>query len=250
MRAVLALLRLPVDDYLAGLEVLVGARSLPLGIGASVAALAAWWIYLPAHELLHALGCIAGGGTVTRLEIDAIYGAAWLQRVFPFIAVGSQYAGQLTGFDTGGSDLTFLLTDALPYALTIFIGVPALRAAARCPAGWGQAILFGASIPVALAPFISLAGDYYEMGSIIVSRLAALFVSGFAVERWRSDDLMLLIERLGALDPGAFDVAGVSAATVLGIALAFLTYASGVAWSRLFEQRRVMPPDTSRTPAV
>jgi hypothetical protein len=232
----LALLRLPVDDYLAGLERLLRARSWPAGLAAVAAALAAWWIYLPVHELLHALGCIAGGGSVSRLEIDAIYGAAWLQRVFPFVAVGSRYAGQLTGFDTGGSDLTFMLTDALPYALTVFVGVPALRAAARRPPGWRQALLFGASLPLALAPFISLAGDYYEMGSILVSRLAAALVPGFAVERWRSDDLFLLLERLPA--PGALDAAGVAAATALGTALAFATYAAGVAWSRLIDSHR------------
>ncbi|MBX3027770.1 hypothetical protein KF840_22980 [bacterium] len=223
-----ALLRLPVDDYLAGLEVLLRAPSRATPLAAAAAAVAAWWLYLPAHELLHALGCLAGGGTVTRLEIDAMYGAAWLQRVFPFVAVGSRYAGQLTGFDTRGSDLTYLLTDALPYALTILIGVPALRAAARRPAGWGQALLFGAALPVALAPFISLAGDYYEIGSIIVSRLVATVRPGFDPARWRGDDLALLVERLGTLDPGRLDMAGVAASTLLGTALAFLTYAAGV----------------------
>lgn len=222
---VAALLRLPVDDYLAALEVLLRGRSWATGLAALAAALAAWWIYLPAHELLHALGCVAGGGSVDRLEIDAIYGAAWLQRIFPFVAVGSQYAGQLTGFDTRGSDLTFLLTDALPYVLTIGIGVPALRAAGRRPAGWGQALLFGAALPVAFAPFISLVGDYYEMGSIIVSRLVAVAQPGFDVARWRGDDLLLLVDRLN--DPGVVDLAGVAASTILGTALAFLTYAAG-----------------------
>ena len=211
---VLALLRLPLDDYLAALDPLLRGRSWVAALAAVAAAGAAWWIYLPAHELLHALGCVAGGGTVSRLEIDAMYGAAWLQRVFPFVVVGSRYAGQLTGFDTHGNDLTYLLTDALPYALTILIGVPAFRAAGRRPPGIGQALLFGAALPVALAPFISLAGDYYEMGSIVVSRLVAALVPGFAPERWRSDDLALL-----------------------GIALAFLTYAAGLAWSRWLERR-------------
>lgn len=223
-----ALLRQPVDDYLAGLDVLLRAPSRAMPLAAAVAAVAAWWIYLPAHELLHALGCAAGGGTVTRLEIDAMYGAAWLQRVFPFVAVGSRYAGQLTGFDTHGSDLVYLLTDALPYALTILIGVPALRAAARRPPGWGQALLFGAALPVALAPFISLAGDYYEMGSIIVSRLAAAVRPDFDPTRWRGDDLALVIDRLGPLDPGVGDLAGIVASALLGTVLAFLTYAAGV----------------------
>ena len=238
----LALLRLPLDDYLAGLEILLRGRSLASGLLAVVAAVAAWWIYLPAHELLHALGCIAGGGTVTRLEIDAMYGAAFLQRIFPFVTVGSAYAGQLTGFDTHGNDFTYLLTDALPYALTVLIGVPALRAAAHRPPGAGQAVLFGAALPVALAPFISLAGDYYEMGSIVVSRLVAAVVPGLPLERWRSDDLALLVDRLRGLDAGALDVVGVLVSTLLGIALAFLTYAAGVAWSRWLEGRAPAEP--------
>lgn len=234
---VLALLRLPLDDYLAALDALLRGRSWRAGGAAVVAAVAAWWIYLPAHELLHALGCVAGGGTVTRLEIDAAYGAAWLQRLFPFVAVGSRYAGQLTGFDTRGSDLTYLLTDALPYALTVLLGVPALRAAGRRPPGLRQALLFGAALPVALAPFISLAGDFYEMGSIPVSRLAAVLTPGVAPERWRSDDLALLVDRLRGLDPGGLDVVAVAASALLGIALAFLTYAAGAAWSGWLERR-------------
>jgi hypothetical protein len=233
----LALLRPPLDDYLAALETLLRGRSVAAGIVAVGAAVAAWWIYLPAHELLHALGCVAGGGTVTRLEIDAMYGAAWLQRVFPFITVGSRYAGQLTGFDTHDNDFTYLLTDALPYALTVFIGIPALRAAGRRPPGLGQALLFGASLPVALAPFISLAGDYYEMGSIVISRLAAAVVPALPLARWRSDDLALLVDRLRGLEPTLLDVVGVTVSALLGIALAFLTYAAGVAWSRWLESR-------------
>ena len=233
-----ALLRLPIDDYLAGLEALLRGRSLAAGAAAVAAAVAAWWVYLPAHELLHALGCIAGGGTVTRLEIDAMYGAAWLQRLFPFVVVGSRYAGQLTGFDTGGSDLTYLLTDALPYALTILIGVPALRAAGRRPPGLAQAVLFGAALPVALAPFISLAGDYYEMGSIVVSRLAAVADPQLSPARWRSDDLFLLVDTLRGGDAGPFDAVIVTLAALLGTVLAFVTYAAGTAWARWLERRR------------
>jgi hypothetical protein len=237
----LALLRLPVDDYLAALETLVRGRSPAAAAAAVVAALAAWWVYLPVHELLHALGCVAGGGSVTRLEIDAMYGAAWLQRLFPFVAVGSRYAGQLTGFDTGGSDLTYLLTDALPYALTVLVGVPVLRAAGRRPPGLAQAVLFGAALPVALAPFVSLAGDYYEMGSIVVSRLAVLAAPSFTPDRWRSDDLLQLVVDLRGRDPGPLDVAVVSLAVLLGTALAVLTYAAGTAWARWLEGRRGGP---------
>jgi len=110
----LRILRLPLDDYLGALAVFAPTwdwRSLAVLIGAAVLS---WWVYVPLHELAHAFGCLLGGGTVTRLDIDPAYGAALLQRCFPFVNVGSDYAGQLKGFDTGGSDLTYLLTDFLP----------------------------------------------------------------------------------------------------------------------------------------
>jgi len=191
-RRLVALLRLPVDDYLAALDVFLRGISVPSGLAALLAALACWWIYLPVHELLHALGCVAGGGSVTRLEIDAIYGAA-----------------------------------------------------GRRHPGVGQAALFGAALPLALVPFGALAGDYYEMGSIIVSRLTALVVTDFPLERWRGDDLPLLIETLAGQGLSGLDVLGLSLSTLLGGALAFLTYAAGVAWSRLLE---TAPSATSASP--
>src|SRR4029077_11054814 len=148
-----------------------------------------WWLYVPLHELAHAWGCLLTGGRVTRLEIAEIYGAAWLARVFPYVTVGSEYAGRLSGFDTRGSDLVYLVTCALPFVLTVFVGVPLLRAAPEARGRRG-AIMLGASIPIAFAPFASLPGDYYEMGSILVSRMVAALVPGFAVDRWRSDDLI------------------------------------------------------------
>lgn len=196
---------------------------------------ASWWIYVPVHELAHVAGCLAGGGTVTRLDLDPLYGAALLARIFPFVRPGSDYAGQLTGFDTGGSDLTYLLTDFLPFVLTIVAGVPLLRLAAR--PGWSaqaRAVFLGVSIPLAMAPFISLTGDYYEMGSIVVSRAVAAFSPGFAVVRWRSDDLFKLVAgRFGAGgDGGIGDAAGMAAGLATGIILAFATYGAGSLWAR------------------
>ena len=230
----LKLLRLPLDDYLAAVDTCFTR----LGAGRAAAALlglvASWWIYVPIHELLHVAGCLIGGGEVTRLEMSPIYGAEFLRRFFPFIAVGSDYAGQLTGFDTKGSDVTYLLTDFLPFVLTVVLGVPLLRSAARERdrplAAW---LKLGVSIPIAYAPFISLTGDYYEMGSILVSRAASLAVPGFAPERWRSDDLFKLAAHLQETgDASAFDVAGVAAAFVLGLVLALATYALGHVCSR------------------
>jgi uncharacterized protein (DUF2062 family) len=190
---------------------------------------------VPVHELLHVAGCLLGGGEVTRLEMSPLYGAAFLRRIFPFIAVGSDYAGQLTGFDTKGNDLTYLLTDFLPFTLTILIGVPLLRSAARERerplAAW---LKMGAAIPIAFAPFISLTGDYYEMGSILVSRAVSLAVPGFALERWRSDDLLKLAgELLAAQDASLFDAAGVGLALLAGAVLALVTYGVGCAWANV-----------------
>jgi hypothetical protein len=192
----------------------------------AVSLLATWWLYVPLHELAHAWGCQLTGGRVARLEIAEIYGAAWLARVFPYVSAGSEYAGRLSGFDTRGSDLIYLATCALPFVLTVFPGVPLLRAVPRA-IGWRCPIMLGASIPIAFAPFASLAGDYYEMGSILVSRMVAAFVPGFAVERWRSDDLVKLVPAL-APDATVADALGVTASLLVGVALAFATYWAGV----------------------
>jgi hypothetical protein len=226
--------RLPIDDYLAALRPF--SEQLTAGRFAVMVAcaVATWWIYVPLHELAHAAGCVIGGGTVTQLDIDAVYGAAWLRQFFPFIHVGSEYAGRLSGFDTGGSDATYLLTDFLPFTLTIVLGVPLLRAAAQphhTPVM--QAALLGTALPLVVAPFNSLTGDYYEMGSIIVSRLVDFTSPGFDVGRWRADDLFKLVgERFGEDGAGgAGDALAIVAAFAIGCVLAWLTYAAGALWS-------------------
>src|SRR5262249_18384187 len=138
------LVRQPADDYLNALGLFLSGWRWSRAPILALAAGLTWWVYVPLHELAHAFGCMVGGGTVSRLDIDPLYGAALLQRVFPFVAVGSDYAGQLTGFDTRGSDLTYLLTDFLPFIATIIVGVPLLQAVGR--PGWSsaaQAALFG-----------------------------------------------------------------------------------------------------------
>ena len=226
----------PLRDWLDALEVCVragGGASIPVVVASL---LAAWWLYVPLHELAHAWGCVLAGGGVTRLEISEVYGAAWLARVFPFVTVGSEYAGRLSGFDRRGSDLTYLATCALPFVLTIFVGVPLLRAVPRVR-GWRSAIMLGAALPMAFAPFVSLPGDYYEMGSILVSRMVAVLVPGFAVDRWRSDDLFKLLSAL-APEARAADAAGVGASLLLGVALAWGTYWAGVLVSGWIRPRR------------
>lgn len=179
-----------------------------------------WWVYVPLHELFHAWGCLLTGGTVTRLEIDEVYGAAWLAGWFPYVTPGSDYAGRLSGFDTGGSDLVYLATVFAPYLLTVLVGVPVLALALK----YGRPGILGASVPWAYTPFLSLTGDYYELGSIVVSRAASPWLPE-APLRWRGDDLFLLIDTLGGL--GWDDVVGIAAAFLIGVATAILTFLAG-----------------------
>jgi hypothetical protein len=228
-------LRWPLDDFLSAFQrVLPEPPWLALSLVFLGFALS-WWIYVPAHELLHAIGCVGTGGTVVRLEIDPIYGAALLQHLFPFVAVGSEYAGQLTGFDTYGNDWIYLATDIAPFLLSIFVGIPLLRRLTFVERpGSMPGLLFGLSLPVALAPFTNLNGDYYEMGSIVASRLGRLIDSSLSLERWRSDDLAKTAGEL--LFQGAFslfDLAGLIVGLSIGVVLAFVTYGLG----RVFADR-------------
>lgn len=184
--------------------------------------LLAWWVYVPAHEFLHVLGCVATGGEVTRLEISPVYGGRLFARFFSFVVPHSEYPGRLSGFDTGGSDLVYLATDFAPYLLTVFVGVPLLPVSGR---GRALAVRTGVALPLALAPFVSVTGDFYEMGSILVSRVAAAAVPGFDPARWRGDDVLLLWSTLPS--PSWFDRAGMVASVLAGTVLAFVTYGAG-----------------------
>ncbi len=225
----------PFTDCLGAVEhclAPLGAWSIPV---VALSVVLTWWVYVPVHELLHALGCVVTGGSVSRLEIAPIYGAALVRRVFPFVVVGSDYAGRLSGFDTHGSDLTYLATDFFPYLLTVLVGVPLLRSAAASRSKpWTAAALFGVAFPLAYVPFLSLTGDYYEMGSILVSRLVRLWSPALPLERWRSDDLSKLLDTLSRGGLHAGDVAGVGASFLVGVVLCFATYWAGVGCARLF----------------
>lgn len=241
MHALLHIVRAPLDDYMAALNACLTRVSVAAVLAIVGGFLVSYWVYVPIHELLHVVGCVATGGEVTRLEMSPTYGAAALQKIFPFIAVGSDYAGQLTGFDTHGNDLTYLATDFTPFLLTILIGIPALRLVGTRPMRPLRAcVLLGVSLPVAFAPFISITGDYYEMGSIIVSRAVAWSVPSFPLARWRSDDLFKLGTTLFFSDApfAASDVAGVSASFVGGVMLIFATYWAGMQSARILGVRR------------
>ena len=230
----LALFRQPFDDVLACMDGIASAPRPYLALAATLLAMIlAWFVYTPIHELLHVLGCVATGGTVSELEIQPIYGGLLLARVFPFVVSGGEYAGRLSGFDTHGSDLVYLATDFAPYLLTVLIGVPALR---RC-AGHSRPLVFGGGVVVGLAPFYSLPGDYYEMGSILTTRAAAWLKPGAgpAYPGLRSDDVFALLgdvlerpSELGLAD-GETTIALflIGLAFAIGLVLAFLTYALG-----------------------
>lgn len=188
--------------------------------------LAGWWIYVPLHELLHAAACRLAGGEVTRLEIDAAYGGALLARVFPFVVPASDYAGRLSGFDTGGSDLTYLATDLGPFLLTLFPGVWGLRRAAASRNG----LLFGALLPFALAPFLSLTGDAYEIGSIVVTNLPP-WDDPAAREALRGDDLLARAGEISRSTGAPWG--GFLLAASLGVLWACLTYWLGDAVARV-----------------
>ncbi len=233
MRPLLRSLCVPFTDVLNGLDRCLdrGARGLLL---TALGLLAGWWIYVPLHELLHAAACRAAGGGVTRLEIDRVYGGALLARAFPFVVPASQYAGRLSGFETHGSDLIYLATDLGPFLLTLFPGVWALRKAAA--SRWE--ILFGAALPFALAPFLSLGGDAYEIGSILATRLPP-WAAPATRSLLRGDDLGKKIGELAGV-PGA-PWGGALLAVLLGTIWAFLTYALAGALARALGQGAIRP---------
>jgi hypothetical protein len=227
------LFRQPLDDLQDALDSQVVRAERPLAalFVFVLALVAAWWIYVPVHELLHAIGCRVTGGAVSRLEIAPEYGGALLAHVFPFVVSGGDYAGRLSGFDTHGSDLVYLATDAAPFLLSIVLGVPLLRA---CNRG-RRSVRFGAAVVLALAPFYSLTGDYYEMGSILVTRAATLAHGGGPLRfaPLRSDDVIRLVTRLWTqphdlqLDNPGGVVTGlviIGLSLLLGTILAFVTY--------------------------
>jgi len=237
------LIKAPVTDYLDALTA-AAEQSRDLLLILLWAALS-WWIYVPIHELLHAYGCLLSGGEVSRLEISPWYGADLLRQWFPFVVSGSDYAGQLTGFDTKENDLIYLVTVLLPFVLTIIPGVPLLLWSAAQTSKAKARMGLGLAIPLAYAPFVSLTGDYYESGSILVTRLAGWWSPGMPLERWRSDDLFLLAERLffSGQAFGTTDVVIVTAAALVGLLGAFLTYGLGRSAARLLLSRHTKSLD-------
>lgn len=212
--------------------------ALKAGLTVMISLVITWFLYVPIHELLHVAGCIISGGSVSELMMGREYGAAFLARIFPFITpASSQYAGRLTGFEPNG-DAGYLLTVFAPYILTLFPGVWCLLYAARKGMFW----LFGPGIVLGLASFYNLTGDFFEIGTILVTRVLDVFTAGRALSAtgafWelRSDDLFRLMSEIagspvqfGMNSPaGIFVVLTViTAGLVLAGVLAGYTYLSG-----------------------
>lgn len=199
----------PYFDIFRGLERCLDG-GLPAFAKVAVGMVVAWWLYVPMHELLHALGCVATGGTVTRLEIAPMYGGQLFAAIFPFVHPASEYAGRLSGFSTGGSDFVYLATDLAPFLLTLFPGFWWLRRAGRR----GDAFRYGASLPVALAPLTSVTGDAYEIGSILATRLPPFVASAGLL---RGDDLVKKLEELRTAAASATEWGGLALGVVLAL---------------------------------
>jgi len=147
------------------------------------------------------------------------------------VSPATTHAGRLAQFDVRGSDLVFLATDFAPYVLTILVGIPLLRALNRAPNEW----LLGPAALLAMAPWMSLTADYYEMGSILATRFAAAAGADFAA--LRSDDMVSVVSAVwsAAQSRGrdgswgsALPASVIAASFFLGLILASLTYSLGV----------------------
>ncbi len=208
----------------------------------------AFFVYVPLHELLHAAGCLLFGGSVERIEISPLFGGRILAGLTPMVSPDTHYAGRLAQFDARGSDLVFLATDFAPYVLTIPVGIPLFRTLSRAPNAW----LLGPAAVLAMAPWMSLTGDYYEMGSILVTRLAA--AAGADLAALRSDDMLALISTVwsAARSTGpdgpwgsALTASVIAASFFLGLVLASFTYSLGVLVSSALGRLR-WPKDKTR----
>ncbi len=116
-------------------------------------------------------------------------------------------------------------------------------------------MLFGAGIVIGLAPFYNLFGDYYEMGSVIVTHIATIITGGgdkIAFVGIRADDIFKLMETFFTA-PSDLGLEGLQAIAIgaclaiisgiTAVALAFLTYALGTVVADI-----LLGPAPPRTP--
>ncbi len=187
-----------------------------------------WWLYVPVHELLHAAGCLLGGGEVHLLEIKTLYGGRILAHIFDFVKPAGDYAGRLSGFETHGSDWIYALTVFSPYVLSFF-GFLFLDMAARRK----NIFIFAFCLPLTFAPVISLTGDFFELGSLA---LFQVWPGSSEINRLMvSDDLFRLTEELkvGAEGVGLnfYSVSFMAISCALSVIFAWATLILSVAVS-------------------
>ncbi|MCD4653975.1 hypothetical protein K8T06_08565 [bacterium] len=208
------------------------------GIIVLVSTIITWFIYVPIHELFHVGGCVFTGGTVSELVMGHEYGAAYLQNFFPFITPATtQYAGRVTGFEPNG-DLGYMITVFAPFLLTLFPGVWFLKKVYTKQKTW----LLGPGIVMGLASFYNLTGDYFEMGTILSTRLVNLLLAGQPANLFenfwllRSDDIFRLFGEIYesptvyGMDTGLGIIATVSVIVIgfiLAVSMAGWTYQLG-----------------------
>ncbi len=193
-----------------------------------------WFITVPVHELLHVVGCLITGGQVTEVTIQPIYGGTLLSRLFDFVVAGGDYAGQVRGFDTRGSDFCYIVMDCFPFLLTIFFGVSLLELAAHT----GNSIWHGVGIVQTLLPVASITGDYYEMGSITLTRILGYRPDSIEAGLYRGDDLFRVISSVWESEgPGGMLI--VAGAVVLGFIFLTATLDLSILFARLIARKRL-----------
>jgi hypothetical protein len=196
-------------------------------LGLTFAVVVVWWATVPIHELLHVAGCVLTGGAVSELTVQPIYGGTLLARWLDFVKPGGDYAGQLSGFDTGGSDVTYFVTVAFPFLLTIFFGVSMLEFAARRSNPLWHAI----GVVHTVLPIASIGGDYYEMGSIVFTRLIGKS-TGPEADLLRGDDLVRVFT--GVQEAGLQNgIVMVGAGLLIGIIVVHVTYVLSIGFARI-----------------
>jgi len=223
-----------VGEILAGFDRLLGET--PPVRGAVIRLFAAvvlvWWIQVPIHELLHAAGCFLTGGQVTKLAVSPLYGGTVLERIFPFVVAGGEYAGRLEGFEPS-SDLGYLVTIFAPYLLTLLLGIPLVRSGRRRR----SPEIFAAGVVFTLLPWISIPGDYFELASVALTGLVGW--SGLAplapdaLRGLRSDDLFRLVGEI------RLPARTIDAVWTIGLLGASLLVAAGLALLTCEGSRRI-----------
>jgi hypothetical protein len=214
--------------FLAALEAGTAMKKRPMisFIWFALALLVGWHVYVPLHEFLHVAGCFLAGGRVLELQLHPVYGGTLFEKVVPFVRAETGQAGRLVRFDTGDSDLVYFVTDLAPFLLTALAALPCLRKA--CLTGGVGWLSAGAILLVALV--VSLPGDLYEMGSLLVGNLLAalnLVSDSNLVAALRSDDLFALLSEFRVRFPVhslAWGVA-VGASLLMGVLIGGLVLA-------------------------